>query len=155
MRERLETAAFGRIDPEHQPRDLGPARPKQPRDADNLALMHRQRDRGDAALASQVAEGDPGCPARGIGDAGHMVVKRHILAQHHPHDIGGGQSRQRLCRDLAPVAQDRHAVGKLDKGRFAAVEEDQVFGKARQVHHADGGVRQQLQHVVAVGNAVE
>ncbi|MNT19526.1 hypothetical protein D3C72_1547880 [compost metagenome] len=48
-----------------------------------------------------------------------------------------------------------HAVGQIDKGRFAAVEEDQVFGKARQVHHADGGVRQQFQHVVTIRNAVQ
>ncbi len=106
-------SAVGRIDAEHEPRHLCPARAEKTRDADNLTLMHRERDRGHAARASQVAERDPCCPARGIGDTGHMVIKRHILAQHHPHHIGGGQSGQRLCRDLAPVAQDGHAIGKL------------------------------------------
>ncbi len=48
-----------------------------------------------------------------------------------------------------------HTIGQLNKTGFARVEEDQVFGEARQMHHTDRRIREQLQHVVTVGDAVQ
>ncbi len=48
-----------------------------------------------------------------------------------------------------------HAVGKLDEVRLAGVKENQIFRKARQMHHTDSRIGKQLQHMIAIGHAVE
>ena len=156
----LDLAGIRPVCAEDRPHDLRPARPDQPGDAEDLALVEHERDVAHHPAAGEAADLEDDLVGA-FGDLRRRLVDRP--PDHHVDDdrdlrIGGLQRR-----DVAPVAHHRHAVRDLlellepvrdvddpDAVRTEVPDDpeqlvDLRVGERRRrlVHHQDGGIERQ------------
>ncbi len=141
----LQRARVGRIEPEHQPRELGAARAEQSGHADDLAVVEVEAHRMETAPRAEAAQRHAwrsafvGCVLDGhLGVDGLGRRQRHVASHHRRHQRGRGQLRGRPFAHEAAVAQHGDAVrDRVDLVEEVRDEQDRQTRLAQAAQHRE------------------